>query len=299
MKSSVYVLGGSGFIGANLVARLRAQGHRVATGTRQQPGDTAFRLPEDFADIVATHDWVVHAASASTPSSSAGSPLLELDENLRTTLALATALQARPECRLLYLSSAGTLYADSLDGPSAESSPLEPRSYHGAGKVAAEFFLRALAAQYGCRVVAVRPSNVYGPGQQPRPGFGIIPTAFARCLDGRPLTVWGDGLNTRDYLYVDDLSELMLRIIQSDSPKRFHVMNAAFGTGHTLMQLLEAIELVTGQQVTRSFQPTRRTDARSIVPDPSAAEDSFGWRPRVALLDGLERTWTWFRSSGQ
>lgn len=294
MKPSVYILGSGGFIGSNITSRLQADGHRVGVGTFSAFSGKP-KSPEEFAEIVNTFDWVIHAATASTPSSSAGSPLSELEDNLRTTLSLAQALQARPDCRLIYLSSAGTLYGETADGNVPEESAIEPRSYHGAGKVAAEHFLRALAAQFRNRVVVLRPSNVYGPGQSPRPGFGIVPTAFSRCLDGQPLTIWGDGRNVRDYLYVDDLTDLVVRVVCSDNSRKFSIINAASGKGHSLIELLDAVQSVSGTSIKLDFQPARSTDAVRVVPDRSLASKLYGWTPRTELLEGLERTFEWIQ----
>lgn len=295
MTKSAHVLGGEGFIGSNLVARLRAGGHGVTMGIRP----LAPNKPEDFAEIVASNDWVVHAASASTPSSSATDPLHELDDNLRTTLCLVQALQQAPHCGVIYLSSSGTLYGELLDREATELDPVRPRTYHGAGKVAAEHFLHSLCLQFGNPVVSVRPSNVYGPGQRSRPGFGIIPTAFERCLDGQPLNLWGDGCNIRDYLYVDDLSDLLTRVICADPAKKYDVVNASSGSGHSLLQLVEAIRNVTRKELDVSFQPARQLDARRIVPNSLHAAAKYGWRATTPLHEGLERAWAWHKENAR
>lgn len=289
MTKSLHVLGGGGFIGGNLVACLRDQGHHVTIGTR--PSTT--QQPEDFAEIVASNDWVIHAASASTPSSSAAAPLVELEMNLRTTLCLVQALQAAPKCGVIYLSSSGTLYSEVSDGQAAELDPVAPRTYHGAGKLASEQFLRALSIQCGNPVISVRPSNVYGPGQRARRGFGIIPTAFERCRDGQPLTIWGDGSNVRDYLYVDDLSDLLARMIRGERPEGYEVINAASGTGHSLLELVAAIEVVTRRKLDIRFQPPRTVDARRILPSSLYAAGKYDWRATTPLAAGLKKAWTW------
>ena len=194
MNDSIFILGAGGFIGRQLTEHFALAGHQVIAATRREahfdhPGiHNAVASWDDraqFAEWLPRSGAIVHAASISTPGSSAARP--QLDGNLRTTLALIEALQDAPGRPLLFLSSAGTLYGD-CDVPALESDPLRPRSYHGAGKAAAEHFLHAWATQYGGTSIALRPSNVYGPGQPARSGFGIIPAAFDCALHGKAVS---------------------------------------------------------------------------------------------------------------
>jgi len=152
-----------------------------------------------------------------------------------------------------------------------------------------------LASASQCQVVVVRPSNIYGPGQLPRPGFGLVSTALARCLDGRPLPVFGDGSSTRDYLYVDAFSELLALILAIPHQPGFEVFNAAQGQGHTLSEILQMAEKVTGRIFVRESRSSRQVDARRVVPDAYAARERFGWQPRTSLAEGMEKTWQWLR----
>lgn len=295
MKQQIHVIGGKGFIGAQLAASLSAQGHDVTIGTRPNETTDAERIA-DFRRLAQANDWIVHAASESTPASSANRPLSEVDGNLRTLACLVEALQSRPEARLLYLSSAGTTYADALSGHPEEGDRLWPRSFHGAAKVAAEQFLQVLASPGNCQVTVVRPSNVYGPGQSPRPGFGLISTAFARCLDGLPLPVFGDGSSTRDYLFIHDATDLLRRVIESPYRGGFDVFNAANGRGHRLSEILDLAERISGRPLLREFKPARLVDANCIVPDPGKAFRTFGWQARTSLEEGMTATWRWMQS---
>lgn len=300
MRNSILVLGGGGFIGRHLCERFAADGHDVVAATRrpttfQHPGIRNAAAPYDdasqFQDLVSRCDAVVHAASASTPGSSAAQP--QLDGNLRTTLALIEALQDHPAHRLLYPSSGGTLYGDRRK-PAHEDDPLRPRSYHGAGKAAAEHFIHAWATQYAGSAVLLRPSNVYGPGQPPGRGFGIIPTAFDCTLRGVPLTVWRDGTTLRDYLYIDDFVALCSAVTEAAPQPGSQVFNAASGHAIPLTALLDRIDAVTGIPVQRVHAVARPVDVRSIAIDNTAARQAFGWHPATTLEQGLQRTWQWF-----
>jgi UDP-glucose 4-epimerase len=300
MSDPILVLGAGGFIGRHLAERFANAGATVIAATRTpttfahaniRNAVAAYDDVAHFAPLVREAGAVVHAASSSTPGSSAAKP--QLDGNLRTTLALIEALQDTPACRLLFLSSAGTLYGDRHE-PAREDDPLRPRSYHGAGKAAAEQFIHAWATQYGGTAVVLRPTNVYGPGQPARRGFGIIPTAFDCALHGHPLTIWGDGTTVRDYLYIDDFLALCDAALAAPLDEDMHVFNAASGDAVALDGLIDRIDAVTGRPLMRLYQPVRRVDIHSITADTHAARAAFDWAPATALEDGLHGTWQWF-----
>lgn len=300
MNNAIVVLGAAGFIGRHLAEHLAMCGEPVIAATRRPArfddprivnAVAPFDTVEHFLPLLAQSRCVIHAASSSTPGSSAAQP--QLDGNLRATLALIEALQRHPDRTLLYLSSGGTLYGD-RERAAREDDPLRPRSYHGAGKAAAEHFIHAWAMQYDGTAIVLRPSNVYGPGQLPREGFGIIPAAFDCAMRDAPLTVWGDGGTVRDYLYVEDLVALCVSSLEPGRASGTHVFNAAGGEGIPLNLLLDAIDRTTGRQLRRDHQPVRRVDVRHIVPDNSAARTAFGWQPVTMLEQGLRQTWQWF-----
>lgn len=296
----VFLLGAAGFIGRHLARHLADAGNTVIAATRQPAEFDHPRIQNvverweesaQFANLLPQCSAVIHAASSSTPGSSDARP--QLDGNLRTTLAMIEALQETPSCRVLFFSSGGTLYGD-RDTPALESDPLRPRSYHGAGKAAAEHFFHAWATQYEGTAIVLRPSNVFGPGQPARLGFGIIPAAFACALSGRPLRIWGDGSSVRDYLYIDDLLALCVAALGANLVPGAHVYNAASGEAVGLDALLDRIDAVTGKPILRIHEPARRVDVRSILADTGAARAAFGWTPNTPLDEGLQRTWQWY-----
>lgn len=299
MNDSVLILGASGFIGRHLATRFAMEGRQVIAATRT-PAEfghprirnvvAAWDEGQQFSQWLSQCDAVVHAASSSTPGSSAAQP--QLDGNLRTTLALIEALQVVPSRRLLFLSSGGALYGDRTN-PAREDDPLRPRSYHAAGKIAAEYFIRAWADQYDGTGMILRPSNVYGPGQQSKRGFGIIATAFDHALAGTPLTILGDGRTIRDYLYIDDLVDAVCSALHPGLETGVHACNVASGNALPLDELLDHIDSVTGRPLQRVFQPARAIDIRSIALDNTRARTLLAWTPMVGLDEGLERAWAW------
>jgi UDP-glucose 4-epimerase len=302
MTDSILVIGADGFIGRHVVRALAERGHATIAVSRrfgEQIAPNVEHIEVDLCDtasilpVIARSRAVVHLASVSTPGSSAGQPLAEL-ENLRATLALIEALQSRPGVELLYVSSGGTLYGDTLQEAAQESGVLRPKSYYGAGKAAAEHFIEAWCAQFGGAATILRPSNVYGPGQYERRGFGIVPSAMGKLLRGESLTIWGDGSAERDYLYIDDLVALCLAILDTPMPVGAHALNAASGIDTSLTTLLETIESAVGRTLPRTHVPQRAVDVARIALDPARAREAYGWSATTPLAEGIRRTWAWF-----
>ena len=305
MNDRVLVVGAGGFMGTHLVRALHAQGRPVTALTRGQsarfPDGVEHRASTrasavDCAALLRDCAAVAWLAGSTTPGSSANRPLVEIDDNLRPLMMLLEALQAQPQCNLLYVSSGGTLYGDITDRAARETASLRPKSYYGAGKAAAEFFIGAYVNQYGGGATVLRPSNVYGPGQTRRNGFGIIPTAFDALLEQKKLTVWGDGEAVRDFLYIDDFTALCLQTLALPMPEGLRLFNASSGEGVSLNHLLDRIEHVTGARLTRHHQAGRAGDVARVVLDNTGARAAFDWRPATPLDDGLARTWTWYES---
>lgn len=306
MADSILLIGAGGFAGQRLLEDLAGRGERVIAVSRSDfaapEGDVeshvrTLREVEDFVPLLARARAVIHAASASTPGSSAGKPVQELDENVRPTVALLQALQAFPRVPLIYLSSGGTLYSRASEGASDELAAVYSRSYHGAGKIAAEHFIEAWCNQFDGTTVVLRPSNLYGPGQAERPGFGIVPAAFGKLVRGETLHVWGDGSAERDYLYIDDFTRLVLAVLDAAPKPGFRVFNACSGTSIALNGLFGMIERITGRTLHRTYDASRKVDAASVRMQATRATQAFGWSAQVELAEGLERTWRWFSTT--
>lgn len=303
MADSILILGAGGFIGRNLSRSLADRGIPVIAVSRS--GDVTphalierligdFREPEQLAPLLQRSRAVVHLATTSTPGTSAARPLHEIETNLHLTGALLQALHLHPKVELLYMSSGGSLYADTTTEPSSESAQLQPRSYHGAAKLASESFISAWCSQSGGAATILRPSNVYGPGQPERKGFGVIPAALGTMLRGEVLHVWGDGSARRDYIYIDDLVELCISALTMPMPAGVRTFNACSGTSISLNELLAIMESITGKPLQRSYDPGRAVDASCIAMDPALAAQAYGWRHRTSLKAGLRQTWEQF-----
>ena len=222
---------------------------------------------------------------------------MDVTDDLLPVAALLQVLQNHVGVDLLYLSSGGTLHAPAGESMSSEGMQVRPLSYHGAGKLAAEYFISAWCNQYAQKATIVRPSNVYGSGQPERTGFGIVPTALGKIQRNETLHVWGDGSAVRDYLYIDDLAKLIMAILAKPMPNGACIINACSGVGISLNELLAVLEAMTGTALLCSYETSRSVDASHIVMDPTLATHEYDFSAAMPLHEGLKRTWVWLNST--
>lgn len=299
------IIGGSGFIGQQLTRHLVGLQHQVTTISRSPmrplgPGHSHRDVTLDdrraLAELLGDADFLFHLASDTTPGSSRLQPGLEVANNLLPLAGLLDSLQESPGPALVYISSGGAVYDSSgANGCFTESSPTLPASYYGAGKLAAEAFIKAYHEQTGHPVVILRPANIFGPGQIPKKHFGIVPT-LCECLHrGRAFTIWGDGSTVRDYLYLSDFLDLCQRITRYDWPRdSLEILNVGTGKGHSILEVCKALETVSGKKLELDYQASRGVDIPAVRLDPARASSLLGWRSETSLEDGLARTWQWF-----
>ncbi|UHQ22690.1 NAD-dependent epimerase/dehydratase family protein [Lysobacter sp. 5GHs7-4] len=295
----VLLIGGNGFIGSHLVDGLRAAGHTVSVLDPRAPrADADWRGVEyrqaaysDRAAIDAMLDGcdvVLHLASTTVPSTSNLDPVRDVSTNLVDTLGLIASMRERGLRRIVFFSSGGTVYGNPDRLPVDETHPLRPISSYGVVKVAIEHYLLMYHALGDLDPLILRPSNPYGPRQIASGQQGFIATALACAHQGLPLRIWGGGNTVRDYLYIDDLTDLVVRAVNGSSSG---VYNVGSGAGHSLNAVLAAVERVTGRTIRVEHLPERGFDVREVVLDIAAASARFGWRPQVELEQGIALTW--------
>lgn len=276
----VLLLGGRGFIGSALATRMEQE---------QLPTFLVGRSNmEQLEQLLPDCGTVVHLASSTTPASSAEQPDLEL-ANIELTLRLLKLLQPHPQIHLIFFSSGGTVYGNPRRLPVPEDCPLTPLSYHGAGKVAQEVYFSTARAKRSISIL--RPSNVYGPGQSIRQGFGLVRTMLDHARRGTTLEIWGDGQNVRDYIYIDDVVDATLRLIER--PRDSDTYNLGSGVGYSINDVKSLVEEVCGKPIKTKYLPARGMDVRRVVLDNRRITAALDWAPRVDLKTGVARTWQW------
>lgn len=296
------VTGGAGFIGSHLCERLRGEGHRVlcvddlSTGTPANlealwgQDDFSFdrrdvRAPLDDLPLV---DRVYHLACPAAVSAWDADPIGTARTSFLGTLH-ALQLAQRSGARLLFTSTA-EVYGDPDVHPQPEDyrgavDPMGPRSCYDEGKRVAETLCADFRRSHGVDTRVARVFNTFGPRM---PAQGVIHAFMKRCLDGRPLTIFGRGEQTRTFCYVDDMVEGLVRLMEH--PEDPGPVNLGRAEEITILQLAEAMKAATSSVSPIDFQPPRAGDPTQRCPDVSRARDVLGWVPGIDLGEGLRRT---------
>jgi UDP-glucose 4-epimerase len=305
------VTGAAGFIGSTLVDRLLADGHAVfgldnfasgrATNLEHLADNPEFSFVE--ADIVTADlqaildecrpEVVFHLAAQIDVRHSVADPQFDASVNVIGTVRLAEAARSAGVRKILHTSSGGSIYGTPPSYPTSEDVPTDPASPYAAGKVAGEIYLNAFRHLYGLECSHIAPANVYGPRQDPHGEAGVVAIFAQALLAGKPTKVFGDGTNTRDYVFVDDVVEAFILASGSvGGGKRF---NIGTGVETSDRQLHSAVAAAIGAPDDPEFHPPRLGDIKRSCLDIGLAERVLGWRPQVELTEGIERTTDYFR----
>jgi UDP-glucose 4-epimerase len=296
----ILVTGGAGFIGSHVVDRCVEAGHGVAvvddlsSGQRQQVNAAArlhvvdIRTPAlDDVFRGEVPEAVLHLAAQASVGRSVANPLLDAEINVLGSLNLLECARRAGTRRFVYVSTGGAGYGDTDVVPTPESHPTRPVSPYGTSKVAAELYLGCWEALHGLSGVVLRLANIYGPRQNPHGEAGVIAIFTDRLLRGEPCLINGDGLQTRDYVYVGDVAEAALRALER--PQVMGPINIGTGVETTVVALFEALRAAFGHGESR-HGPARPGEQRRSLLDASRAREVLGWTPRVGLDEGLRRT---------
>jgi UDP-glucose 4-epimerase len=306
---NVLVTGGAGFIGSNLVSRLLDGGHEVralddlSTGFRDHVDQRAELVEGDVADehvvrkAVEGTELVFHQAAFRSVIGSVERPLLADRANSHGTL---TVLKASLDAgvRRVVCASSSSVYGGAEQLPTPESVEPRPRSPYAVSKLAGEHYARVFSELYGLETVCLRYFNVYGPRQRPDGAYAAVVPLFIDALRrGERPVVHGDGLQSRDFTYVDDVVEANLAAAAAPADAvGGRVFNVAPGASHTLLDLLRILARLLGVVPDPLHVEPRAGDIRHSQADVRAARESFGFEPRTGFEEGLRRTIAWFAS---
>ena len=293
------VLGGGGFLGSRVAAALARDGHGVAAYDRFTRGvpdaDGVRPIVGDMRDLTALRsamrgvEHVLHFVSTTTPASAAADPVADLETNVRGAIDVFAIAADEGIARLSFASSGGAIYGDRAPVPVGEEAVPRPISPYAIGKLAIESYLRYFERTRGLASVSFRISNPYGPGQRGAHGQGVIPIFLRAVAAGEPVTVFGDGSSVRDYLYVDDAAAMVAATVGADL--QHDVYNVGSGVGTSLTELVDLTREVTGHPVRVRETPRPATFVERSILDTSRYRAEFGVEPRIALADGVRRTW--------
>ena len=311
-----FVTGGAGFIGSTLVDRLLAEGHQVdvadnlTTGSlvnlsearRSRTGQMSFhqldiRSP-DLPELMrrCRPDLVFHLAAQADVRVSVADPLFDADVNVLGSLRVLEGARASGATKVVFASSGGTIFGDPdpRDLPVKESHPQRPVSPYGVAKKVVGDYLYAYRELHNLEFTALALANVYGPRQDPHGEAGVVAIFAGRLLAGKPCTIFGDGSQTRDFVYVDDVVDAFARAAERGGGL---LLNIATGTETSVNDLYGAMAAQAGVDRPAVSAPARPGELARSCLDPGRAAIHLGWKPWTSLEEGTASTIEWFRSS--
>lgn len=314
----ILVTGAAGFIGSNLVDRLLADGHQVIAVDNLCTGDVrnleqAFRLnrlvpgrftflridiqaPELKAVVAGSNpEIIMHLAAQIDVRASVQDPLFDARNNILGTINLCEASRHADVRRIVYAASGGSRYGTPTHLPVTENAKADPMSPYAVGKIAAELYLTAYAAMYGMESICLALSNVYGPRQNPHGDAGVIALFGSAIAAGRPVTLYGDGTSTRDYVYVDDVVEAFVHAARAPRGTT-GLFNIGTGEQTSVTDVHRLVAAVFDGSLPPRYAPARTGELPAIALDATKATEALGWEPAIDLAEGIGRTVRWLRA---
>lgn len=304
------VTGGAGFIGSNLVRRLAGQGARVRVFDDLSSGHL-----ENLAGLEASVEFVrgdlrdaaavraalrgagavFHVGALASVQASVDDPATTHEVNVTGTLNLLLAARDAGAERVVFSSSA-SIYGDSPEMPKREGMPPEPLTGYALSKLAGEHYGRIFHGLYGLEFFALRYFNVFGPRQDPASHYAaVIPLFMRACAAGRQPTIYGDGGQTRDFTFVEDIVAANLCCLAAPKSAAGGVYNVAYGDRVSVNDLAAQIAALAGRPFAPVYAPARSGDIRESQSDSALARRVLGWKPAHTFADGLRATYDWFK----
>jgi nucleoside-diphosphate-sugar epimerase len=305
------VTGGAGFIGSNIVDERVRRGRSVVVLDDLSTGNEAnlagvrskidFRAGSitDLAEAQAAcqgADYVIHLAARTSVPKSVKDPLATNRVNIDGTLNVLVAARDAKVKRIVYAASSSA-YGETPTLPKTEAMQPQPISPYGVTKFVGELYAQIFGRVYGLENVSVRYFNVFGPRQDPTSQYsGVLSRFMLAILHGEWPVVYGDGEQSRDFTYIDNVVDETLRACEASGASG-KVFNGGTGARITLNEVLKQLEKITGKRIQAKYDPPRAGDIRDSQADISLAREVLGYEPRVHFADGLKRTWEWYKGA--
>lgn len=307
------ILGGRGFIGSHLTIRLTEMGYRVRIFDRHS---VKLDNINGYRDSVEIHegdltngvdlekalegvDYVFHFISTTLPKNSNENPIYDIESNVIGTLKLLDFIKLKKnnKIKLIYISSGGTIYGIPLNLPISEDHQTNPLCSYGIGKLMIEKYLYLYKYLYGIDYAVLRVSNPFGERQDPKGIQGVVSVFMYNILKGNKITIWGDGSVIRDYIYIEDVIDAFVSVMELKTNQR--IFNIGMGVGITLNDMIKRMSSVSGKSPLVEYLPSRQLDVPINYLDISLARSELHWTPKTALDVGLGKTWAWLKAKYQ
>ena len=307
------VTGGAGFIGSALVLELVRRGEQVrvvdnfATGFERNLETVADKVDLrrlDICDFDAVReavegvDYILHQAALNSVPRSINNPIASNEANVTGTLNLLVAARDAGVKRVVYASSSSA-YGDTPTLPKVETMPSNPISPYSISKYVGEMYAGVFHRVYGLETVSLRYFNVFGPRQNPNSPYSAVLSRFITCfLKGQAPIIYGDGEQSRDFTFVDNVVEANILASQAPVAAAGRFMNIACHARFSLNSIVAALNQLTGQKLTPIYESARAGDVKHSLADITRAQELLGYRPLVSFHEGLKRTYQWYSQAG-
>jgi nucleoside-diphosphate-sugar epimerase len=305
------VTGGAGFIGSNIVDELLRRGHQVvvlddlSSGKEENlagvRGKIDFRAGSiiDLATVQSAcqgMDYVIHLAARTSVPKSVKNPIESNSVNIDGTLNVLVAARDAKVRRFVFAASSSA-YGETPTLPKVETMQPEPISPYGVTKFVGELYARVFGRVYGLENACLRYFNVFGPRQDPSSQYsGVLSRFMLAILKGEPPTIYGDGEQTRDFTYIDNIVDVTLRACESAQASG-KVYNGGTSARISLNEVVKLLGKITGKAIKPTYDPPRNGDIRDSQADISLAHKELGYKPIVQFEEGLKRTWDWYKTT--
>jgi len=303
----ILVTGGAGFIASHVADGLIAEGHEVAvldnlsTGFRENVPDKATFFEVDIRDAQAVDrvvsafrpDVIDHHAAQMDVRKSLLDPVFDAQSNIVGSINLITSAHKHGVKKIIYISTGGAVYGEPANLPVTEQHPIHPECAYGISKHTVEHYLELYRLLYGCRYTVLRYPNVFGPRQNPHGEAGVIAIFAGLFLEGRTPTIYGDGEQLRDYVYVSDVVRANILALDSGDGE---IVNIGSGVGTSVNTLFSELARLAEFSQPANYAPPRTGEIQAIYLDATRAANVLGWKCEVRLPDGLRKTWDWCRA---
>jgi UDP-glucose 4-epimerase len=297
------VLGGAGFLGSNLLKHLVQhnfditvfQSRNASLKRIKQYEDKYKLIQDDFTslseekldEMTRDVDIVIHLISTSTPATSNQNVFKDASSNILPTINLLDACVKNKIKKFIFYSSGGTVYGDTQEIPIIEGLPTDPISAYGVHKLTIEKYLHLYKTLYGLDSYILRISNPYGEEQSSISGQGLISTLVYKAVNGKGIEIWGDGGVVRDYIYVDDVSNAVIKLIKYSG--NIKIYNISSGEGKSINQILDYLKDIHVGNLKIKYMQSRDFDVRINILDNTKAKKELGWAPMIDLKCGIDR----------
>lgn len=298
------VVGGTGFIGKHLVDQLIMQGDAVTVyDCKELKSETTAKCRFIKGDLNNQQKLLIvtkgikvvyHLAWDTFPGTSIHDPIKDIISNVIGSVNLLNACVKNDVRRIVFSSSGGTVYGEPIGLPLNENHFTNPISPYGITKLTVEKYIKLYAYTYDLKYIILRMANVYGEGQLPYRGQGVIPTFLARIYENKPFIIFGNGSIVRDYVYVTDVARAFFMAANDSSSNCTYNVGASQGV--SLIKLVDKIKTITGKKISIRYKPARIFDVPRVVLDCNFIKSEIGWDAKTDLDEGIKRTWIWIQS---